>query len=232
MIATATVETPNTQWPLGEQGLGTLRLVPGNVYVLKVTALDAEDRLLGRYRAVRVWAPWKHRESVPPVDNRTAPSELPVSLSNWWLQSHHLGDGRELDFRQRFGTLRERTPRARSSRSTCAFSSLGSLGSPVTKNTALSAHRRAREDTARGQRRARDRAVVGRRHSTRRRPRESAWNSAPSNVRVRRSVPVRRAGTVPRQTATDSHGDRSGLTMGSGASSAGTGCWTTRHPRV
>lgn len=65
-LATATVETTGTTWPLGSQGVGALRLVPGNLYLAQMAAKDARGELLARAGRTWFYVPWPDRPGVAP----------------------------------------------------------------------------------------------------------------------------------------------------------------------
>lgn len=88
------------RWPVGEKGVGGLRLEPGNIYAFQINAFDAEGQLLARSPRVRVWVPWEHRASDPPIVNDDPRSSVPITHRKWWRGSSSYGDGKEENLRQ------------------------------------------------------------------------------------------------------------------------------------
>lgn len=72
MITTQSVEVTDRSWPIGERGVGNLRLVPGNVYVMEVDAMQG-DSVVATMPRHRVWVPWEHRDSSPPLGGHSDP---------------------------------------------------------------------------------------------------------------------------------------------------------------
>lgn len=66
MITTQSVNVTDRSWPIGERGVGNLQLVPGNFYVIEVDAMQG-DSVVATMPRHRVWVPWAHRESSPPL---------------------------------------------------------------------------------------------------------------------------------------------------------------------
>jgi hypothetical protein len=65
-IGTQTVQVRGKSWPIGQRGVGKLRLVPGNIYLLEIDAVR-NDRVVAILPSLRVWVPWEHRDSKPPL---------------------------------------------------------------------------------------------------------------------------------------------------------------------
>jgi len=66
VLQSAKIIVEDNRWPVGEKGVGELRLEPGNIYVFEVRALDASGVVIARWPRTRVWTPWGHRTSDPP----------------------------------------------------------------------------------------------------------------------------------------------------------------------
>ncbi len=92
-IVNQTVETKETSWPLGERGVGDLRLVPSNMYVLQIDAVRA-GKVVGSTPPQRIWVPWEHRKSDPPKTKR---GHMAVFYNDIWLRTS--ANGRPLEER-------------------------------------------------------------------------------------------------------------------------------------
>ncbi|HEY3392319.1 MAG TPA: hypothetical protein VGK58_06415 [Lacipirellulaceae bacterium] len=89
-----------TRWEIGANGVGGKRLRPGNIYMLEVRALDRQNKVVARLPRTRVWVPWTHRNSSPPVHDVRAIREVPIYDRVWW-------QGRTIQRGQRPIELRE-----------------------------------------------------------------------------------------------------------------------------
>jgi hypothetical protein len=90
-LATATVETKEHSWPLGADGIGNLKLVAGNVYLLQVTAKDAQGNVVARFGRTACYVPWSHRKSAAPLlgdlsnAHRIFEAMAPIDAKLWYL---------------------------------------------------------------------------------------------------------------------------------------------------
>jgi len=66
VLQSAKIIVEGNRWPVGEKGVGKLRLEPGNIYVFEIRALDASGVVIARWPRTRVCTPWHHRTSDPP----------------------------------------------------------------------------------------------------------------------------------------------------------------------
>lgn len=66
ILREAMVTTSETEWPVGERGVGGLRLAPGNLYRFDVTAVDANGNEVSRMSSQFAWTPWPGREPTLP----------------------------------------------------------------------------------------------------------------------------------------------------------------------
>ena len=86
-VVKQTVEARGTSWPIGEQGVGKLRLVPGNIYTVEVEAIR-KGKVMSKSPRYRIWVPWEHREC-------TAPSRSfgnrPAFYDNIWFRTNANG---------------------------------------------------------------------------------------------------------------------------------------------
>ncbi len=90
-VATQTVETKGTSWPIGERGVGSLKLVPGNIYLVEVEAVR-KGKVLSNTPKYRIWVPWKHRQCDPP---KRSFSNRPAFYDNIWLRTNVEGKSLE-----------------------------------------------------------------------------------------------------------------------------------------
>ncbi len=100
-------------WPLGKRGVGDLRLEPGNIYTLQVTARDGRGEVIARSALTRVWVPWEHRACDPPVvESRGARDSVPITHGKWWRGSSSYGDGTKENLMQMIDRFLRDRPRA------------------------------------------------------------------------------------------------------------------------
>ena len=71
VIATQTVKVTERSWPLGDRGVGNLRLEPGNLYVVEIDAVH-DGAVVATLPRQRVWVAWDHRKSEPPLTGRSS----------------------------------------------------------------------------------------------------------------------------------------------------------------
>lgn len=90
-IAKASVTTKETTWSLGEQGVGDMRLVPGNMYVLQIDAIRG-GTVVGSTPPQRIWVPWEHRTSDPP---KTGLGHMAAFYNDIWLRTSANGKSLE-----------------------------------------------------------------------------------------------------------------------------------------
>ncbi len=99
-LSTATAQTRGSTWPLRAQGVGGLKLVPGNVYLVQVTAIDERGASLSRFGRVWCYVPWSHRVATGPLvrDLASEPAEFddfpPIEPELWHLGEFHDSSGR------------------------------------------------------------------------------------------------------------------------------------------
>ncbi len=91
-LATETQEVKGNQWPIGARGVGKLQLTPGNIYVVEVDAMR-NDQLAFQLPRRRIWVPWQHRESEPPLHGMNSPS--PAFYNDIWLRTNINGESLE-----------------------------------------------------------------------------------------------------------------------------------------
>ncbi len=100
-------------WEIGRRGLDGLRLEPGNIYTLQVTARDDRDGVLARSALTRVWVPWEHRACDPPLVQSAGDRDaVPVTHGKWWRGSSTYGDGTQESLEQQMGRFLRERPRA------------------------------------------------------------------------------------------------------------------------
>jgi hypothetical protein len=96
-----------TRWPVGEKGVGGLRLAPGNIYMFQVSAVDEAGKVLAQWQRTRAWTPWSHRNSEPPATGITRPTDTPIEHEAYYRGVFHR-DGRKESLPERVdGYLRE-----------------------------------------------------------------------------------------------------------------------------
>jgi hypothetical protein len=98
-IRSTTEEAIDTQWPVGQEGVGGQRLRPGNIYMFEVRAVDREKKVLARLPRTRVWVPWSRRETAPPIVDR-GPRGVPFFDQMWWNTGVQTAGGARVDNRQ------------------------------------------------------------------------------------------------------------------------------------
>jgi hypothetical protein len=112
-LAQAAVQTKACQWPVATKGVGNLSLVPGNLYLFSVTALDADRNLLARYGTKLVHVPWQHRPSQSPIcEEFLHRHELPISDRNYFSKTFTDPKGADESFRERLQRFLEDHPNA------------------------------------------------------------------------------------------------------------------------
>jgi hypothetical protein len=84
-LVTETQDVNGNQWPIGAQGVGKLQLAPGNIYVIEVDAIR-NDQVSFRLPRRRIWMPWHHRESQPPLHGMN--SSHPAFYHDIWLRTN------------------------------------------------------------------------------------------------------------------------------------------------
>lgn len=91
VVAQQTVKVTEASWPLGERGVGDLQLIPGNIYMVEVEAIQ-DGAVVAALPRQRVWVPWEHRESTPPQSGFNA---RPAFYSDIWLRTNVNGKSLE-----------------------------------------------------------------------------------------------------------------------------------------
>ncbi len=92
VVVTETVKVKNPTRPLGERGVGDIQLAPGNIYVIEIDAVRDKDVVASLPRR-RVWVPWDHRESDPPLHGNG--SNGPAFYDSIWLRTNVNGSSLE-----------------------------------------------------------------------------------------------------------------------------------------
>jgi len=92
VVRSGKVTTRETRWPAAKEGVGGVRLAPGNQYVLQVNARDEAGTVIAGWGPIRVWAQWVHRETRPPI---RSDHELPLMDDLYFRVSHGRGDVEE-----------------------------------------------------------------------------------------------------------------------------------------
>ncbi len=87
-LVTETQDVKGNQWPIGARGVGKLQLVPGNIYVVEVDAIR-NDQVACQLPRRRIWVPWQHRESEPPLHGMNSSS--PAFYNDIWLRTNANG---------------------------------------------------------------------------------------------------------------------------------------------
>lgn len=91
-IVTETVQVKERAWAMGERGVGKLRLVPGNMYLIGIDAMSGGD-VVASLPGCRVWVPWKHRKTDPPLTGLS--SSRPAFYHSIWLRTNANGKSLE-----------------------------------------------------------------------------------------------------------------------------------------
>lgn len=87
-LKTQTVKvSEGKSWAIGARGVGGLRLVPGNIYLIEVASMR-NGKTISKSPRCRIWVPWKHRESDPP---ETRIGQRPAFYDNIWLRTNANG---------------------------------------------------------------------------------------------------------------------------------------------
>lgn len=95
ILDSQTVRTTETQWPMGQQGVGDLRLRPGNFYLIDVAAVRVSDAAqLASWNRTFVWVPWEHGPQVPPL---LGDEVAPIHHKSW--KNGHFAGHQESDER-------------------------------------------------------------------------------------------------------------------------------------
>lgn len=92
VVSKQTVKTTEPTWPLGERGVGDLKLVPGNIYSVEVAAVKKEGTIIASSPRYRFWIPWEHRTATPPSMRR---GSRPAFYDNIWLRTNVNGKSLE-----------------------------------------------------------------------------------------------------------------------------------------
>jgi len=71
-----------TAWPVGQKGVGGMRLEPGNIYEFEVRAVDESGEVIAQWLPTPVWTAWPGRESEPPLHSSETAS--PIFHDIWW----------------------------------------------------------------------------------------------------------------------------------------------------
>jgi hypothetical protein len=87
-LSTDTQEVKGNQWPIGVRGVGRLQLTPGNIYVVEVDGIR-NDQVAYQLPRRRIWVPWQHRESEPPLHGMN--SSGPAFYNDIWLRTNVSG---------------------------------------------------------------------------------------------------------------------------------------------
>ena len=91
-IVTESVQVKEPSWALGKRGVGKLRLVPGNMYLLGIDAVSNGDVVASLPRC-RIWVAWKHRKTDPPLTGLS--SSRPAFYHDIWLRTNANGKSLE-----------------------------------------------------------------------------------------------------------------------------------------
>jgi hypothetical protein len=102
-VRSVTQITTDTQWPVGAEAVGDLRLEPGNIYIFEVRAVDDSNSVIARWPATRVWVPWEYRRTNAPMSGMGRRSEdtSPIHHEVWHRGRFDYGNGREETLPQR-----------------------------------------------------------------------------------------------------------------------------------
>ena len=100
-IDLATQAVTGTSWPIGEKGVGSLRLAPGGMYIMRVVARDAEGRMTARSAFCFIWVPWEHRTSKPPSQEHGSRDQPPIHHETYFRGSFQEGTGEPVTLQQR-----------------------------------------------------------------------------------------------------------------------------------
>jgi hypothetical protein len=110
VVRAAKETTGETAWPIGEKGVGGMRLHPGNMYLFEVNARDESGTVLAQWAKTWAWVPWAHRESDPPV-GRGASHDMPLP-NDLYYQMSRRSNGEEETFPQRTDRWLRENPKA------------------------------------------------------------------------------------------------------------------------
>jgi len=114
-VHSVTQITSDTQWPVGAEGVGDLRLEPGNIYIFEVRAVDDSNTVIARWPKKRVWVPWGYRRTDAPlsgIDAGRRDNLSPIHHRVWFRGTFRGGDGTEETLPQRVERLLREQPNA------------------------------------------------------------------------------------------------------------------------
>ncbi len=100
------------RWPVGEKGVGGIRLQPGNIYMFEVRAVDASGTVVARWPKTRVWVPWGYRQTDPPFTEHDTYRNSPIHNEVWHRGSFGYGDGRKETLREKVARFLRESPDA------------------------------------------------------------------------------------------------------------------------
>jgi hypothetical protein len=99
-IRTTTEEALDARGTVGSTGVGGQRLRPGNIYLFEVRAIDRDGTVVARLPRTPVWVPWPDRDSLSPVHEGGAISDVPIFDEVWWQGATIHGDGTRTELRE------------------------------------------------------------------------------------------------------------------------------------
>lgn len=100
-IRSTAVDSLDTHWAVGKNGVGGQRLRPGNIYMFEVRAVDRAKKVLARLPATRVWVPWANRQSSSPDHEPGGITSVPIYDGVGWQASSYVNDGPRINVREK-----------------------------------------------------------------------------------------------------------------------------------
>lgn len=110
VVQSARQITTDTRWPVGEKGVGGMRLASGNFYLFAVRAIDGSGAPAARWSETKVWVPWGYRRTEPPIVSDDHVDLPPVYSDVWHNGNINYGKVEEEDFRQRIDRFLRENP--------------------------------------------------------------------------------------------------------------------------
>jgi len=111
-VASGAQSLDGTEWPVGVKGVGGLRLMPGNLYLFEVRALDEKGAVLARSAKTPVWTAWDYRETEPPIIENDHKKLAPIYADVWKNGSINYGKVPDESFPQRIARFLREQPRS------------------------------------------------------------------------------------------------------------------------